>query len=185
MRLGARVIMTRDGDVAVDLETRTSTANNNKADLFLSLHVNGALSPKVEGAEVSYLQLDREGETARAQAVKGAVALPVLGGGSRTLDLIPWELAQARHVDDSARFATLIADELGTRVTRGPSPVRQAPLRLLEGLNMPAALVEVGYLTNPAQEKLLASNDFKNTVAQALVEAIVRFRRLLEERRPR
>jgi N-acetylmuramoyl-L-alanine amidase len=50
---------------------------------------------------------------------------------------------------------------------------------------MPAAVVEVGYLTNPAEEKALASNDFKNTVAQALVEAIVRFRRLLEERRPR
>ena len=184
-RVGARVIMTRDADVAVGLEARTAVANNNKADLFLSLHVNGAPSPKVAGAEVSYLQLDREGESARAQAVRGAISLPVLGGGTRSLDLIPWELAQARHVDDSARLAMLIAEELGTRVTAGPSPVRQAPLRLLEGLNMPAAVIEVGYLTNPAQEKLLASNDFKNTVAQALVEAIVRFRRLLEERRPR
>jgi N-acetylmuramoyl-L-alanine amidase len=184
-RVGARVIMTRDGDATVGLEARTATANNNKADLFLSLHVNGALSPKVAGAEVSYLKLDREGESARAQAVKGAIALPVLGGGSRTLDLIPWELAQARHVEDSARLARIVAEELGSRVTAGPSPVRQAPLRLLEGLNMPAAVVEVGYLTNPAEEKALASNDFKNTVAQALVEAIVRFRRLLEERRPR
>jgi N-acetylmuramoyl-L-alanine amidase len=67
----------------------------------------------------------------------------------------------------------------------GPSPVRRAPIRLLEGLNMPAALVEIAYLTNPGQEKLVATDDYKAMVAQALYDAVVRVRARLEERRTR
>ena len=58
----------------------------------------------------------------------------------------------------------------------GPRPLQEAPLRVLEGADMPAALVEMAYLTNPDQEKLAGSDDFKNSIAQALYDAIVRFR---------
>jgi N-acetylmuramoyl-L-alanine amidase len=61
-------------------------------------------------------------------------------------------------------------------VVLSPRGVLQAPLRVLEGADMPAALVEMAYLTNPDQEKLAGSDDFKNTVAQAIFDAIVRFR---------
>jgi N-acetylmuramoyl-L-alanine amidase len=130
------------------------------------------------------LQLDREGESVRQQA-KASPALPVVSGGSRTLDIIPWDLTQARHVDESAAFATMLAGDLGTRVHMGPSPVRRAPLRVLEGINMPAVLVEMAFLTNPDQEKLATSDNYKSTVAQAIVDAIGRFRRHLEEPRTR
>jgi N-acetylmuramoyl-L-alanine amidase len=60
-------------------------------------------------------------------------------------------------------------------------PVRQAPMRLLAAANMPAALIEVAYLTNPDQESRLNSEDFKTTLAQAVFSAIVRFRAWSEE----
>src|SRR3977135_3344768 len=63
-RLGVRAVMTRDDDHALTPDERDAVANNSKADLFLSIHVNGAVSPSVAGAEVYYLRLDREGEDA-------------------------------------------------------------------------------------------------------------------------
>ena len=179
------VLLTRDADSDIGLDARAAIANNNKADLFLSLHVNGSPSATVSGAEAQYLQLDREGLAVREEAAREAVAIPVLGGGVRTIDIIPWELAQARHVEHSAAFAAMIAEALQSRVMMGPSPVRPLPLRLLEGLNMPAVTVEMAYLTNPDQEKLVASENYKNTVAQALLDAITRFRTHMEEQRPR
>jgi N-acetylmuramoyl-L-alanine amidase len=175
-RLGLHVVLTRDDDRVVPLDQRTATANNNKADLFISLHANAALSPRASGAEVYHLRLGREEEQVRREAEAGALTLPVLGGGSRTIDLVRWDLAQARHVEASATFASMLGDTLKERVPMGPRPLQDAPLRVLEGADMPAALVEMAYLTNPDQEKLAGSEDFKNSIAQALYDAIVRFR---------
>ena len=175
-RLGLHVVLTRDEDRAIALDQRTAMANNNKADLFISLHVNAALSPRVAGAEVYHLRLGREEEQVRREAEAGSLTLPVLGGGTRTVDLVRWDLAQARHVDASATFASMLGDALKGYVPMGPHPIQQAPLRVLEGADMPAALVEMAYLTNPDQEKLTGSDDFKNSVAQAIYDAIVRFR---------
>jgi N-acetylmuramoyl-L-alanine amidase len=176
-RLGLRVLLTRDGDVAVPLDARVAFANNHKGDLFLSLHANYAPSATVEGAEVYYLQLDRAGEQARADAARSAVAIPTIGGGTRPFELIPWELAQARHLDASTTFANGLAASLGARIPVGPSPIRSAPLRVLEGVNMPAALVEVAFLSSPVQEKLAASDEFKDKAAQGLYDAIAAFQR--------
>jgi N-acetylmuramoyl-L-alanine amidase len=176
-RLGLRVLLTRDGDVAVPLDTRVAFANNHKGDLFLSLHANFAPSATVEGAEVYYLQLDKAGEQARADAARNTVAIPVLGGGTRPLELIPLERAQARHLDASANFANSLATSLGARIPMAPSPVRTVPLRVLEGVNMPAAMVEVAFLSSPAQEKLAASDEFKDKTAQGLYDAIAAFQR--------
>jgi N-acetylmuramoyl-L-alanine amidase len=128
---------------------------------------------------VLYVRLGREGENARQRAAT-ATALPVLGGGSRTIDTVRWDLAQAPHVDRSATLAGLLAEELARRVPMGPRARRDAPLRLLMGANMPAAMVELGYLTSREQEQLLASGPFQATLAEALFEAVLRFRDYLE-----
>jgi N-acetylmuramoyl-L-alanine amidase len=180
-RLGLRVILTRDDDRAMTLDDRAAVANNGKANLLISLHVNGSRAPQLAGAEVFHLQLDRESEeVVRAASAEGA-SLPALGGGVRRLDLIPWDLAQARHLDESSLLATVLQEELQRQVPMSGRPIRQAPMRLLAGANMPAALVEVAYLTNPAQEARLNTDDFKTSVAQAVFSAIVRFRAWSEE----
>jgi N-acetylmuramoyl-L-alanine amidase len=179
-RLGIRVILTRDDDRAVRADERAALANNSKADLFLSVHLNAAPAPDVSGAEVFHLRLDREGEDARRASQAEAVSLPVLGGATREIEVIQWDLAQARHVDASAVLAGILEEELRERVSMGPRPLQQAPLRVLTGANMPAALVEVAYLTNPEQEKVARTEAYEELIAQAMYEAVVRFRAYLE-----
>jgi N-acetylmuramoyl-L-alanine amidase len=183
-RLGLRVLLTREDDRPVGIDERAATANNSKADLFLSLHVNAALGRSISGAEVYHLQLDREGEDARRDAAE-AVRLPVLGGDTRAIDIVRWDLAQAAHVEDSAIFAGLLDAELRRHVPMSTRPVQQAAMRVLTGANMPAALVEMAYLSNPEDESRARGDDFRNGVAQGLFDAIVRFRAYIEGQRGR
>jgi len=175
-RLGVRVVMTRDDDRAVAPDARDAAANNSKADLFLSLHANGALGPGLSGAEVYFLSLDREGETVRRTATADAVSLPVLGGGRRLVEVVPWNLAQAAYIDKSAKLAGMLEEELRRRVPMSPRAVQRAGMRVLTGANMPAALVEMAYLTNPDQAVNARGDEFRNAVADAVYEAVARFR---------
>jgi N-acetylmuramoyl-L-alanine amidase len=179
-RLGVRVVMTREDDRTVSPDERDAIANNSKADLFLSLHANGSPSAMVKGAEVYYLRLDRAEEEARRNAAATELVLPVVGGTSRPIDIIPWDIAQASHVDASSRFASMLEEELEKRAPIGPRPLQQAPMRVLGGANMPAALVEMLYLTNSEQEQKVRSEDFQGAVVQALYDAVVRFKSYLE-----
>jgi N-acetylmuramoyl-L-alanine amidase len=175
-RLGVRVLLTRDGDQNVGPDQRAAVANNNKADLFVSLHASASVRPAVAGAQVYYLTLAGYGADANAASRGNPEALPVVGGGSREIDIIPWEMAQGRYVQQSAAFAGAIESALRERVPMSARALQQAPLRVLVGVNMPAVLVEMGFLTNAAQEQQLASEAFQNTLAQALTEGIVRYR---------
>jgi N-acetylmuramoyl-L-alanine amidase len=85
-------------------------------------------------------------------------------------------MAQARHIDRSAALAQRVEMALRSRVTMSPRALMQAPLRVLVGANMPAVLVEIGFITNTEQEKLLAGDAYQNDVVQALMEAVIRFR---------
>ena len=158
-RLGVRVLLTRDGDQAVGLDQRAALANNNKADLFISLHANASLRPAVAGAEVFYLSLEGYGEqarSARSQAPRRDAA------GARRRQ--PRDRDHA--VGDWRRRATSInpppsregvEGALRERVPMSPRALQQAPFRVLVGANMPAVLVEMGFLTNAEQEQQLAA----------------------------
>ena len=179
-RLGLRVLLTREGDRAVGADARAAIANNNKADLFISLHANGSPRPATKGATIFTLSLDRFGEDARRQSQSEREVLPVYGGGSRELSLVEWELAQAAHTEESTAFAGLVEQKL--RNTAGLASVAflKAPMRGLAGANMPAVLLEIGYLSNPEEEKVLTSAVFQGSIAVALTEAIVAFREELD-----
>ena len=88
--------------------------------------------------------------------------------------------AQARYLDQSATFASLIEQALRPRVEMSPRAVQQAPLRVLVGANMPAVLVEVGYLSNTDQEQALASGAYQDRIAQALFDGISAYRAVVE-----
>ena len=171
-RLGVRVLLTRDDDRSVAVDVRTSIANNNKADLFISLHANASMRPSAAGAAVFVAAFDKTAEQAAGKAER----VPTFGGGSREIELVPWDLAQTRHLDQSDAFAGLLEQAFHDRVPLAPRPVDRAPLRVLESANMPAVLVEVGYLTNPDQAKLMAGDGFQNSVVQAVFEGVVKFR---------
>jgi N-acetylmuramoyl-L-alanine amidase len=181
-RLGLRVLLTRDRDATVRLDERAAVANNNKADLFLSLHANASPQAAVSGAEVFSLSIEEYGEEAELAASEPQ-ALPVFGGGMRPIDVILWDMAQVQHMGRSGALAAIVEAELRRRVPMSVRPLQQAPLRVLVGANMPAVLVEMGFLSNPQQERQLASDTFQVSVAQALLDSIVRFRQRLEQER--
>ena len=174
-RLGTRVLLTREDDRTVALDERAALANNNKADLFISLHANASPAGNASGAEVFYLSLERHSEEARRMAEAERASMPVFGGGSRDIDVMLWEMAQARYIERSAAVAALLEEELRRVIPMGPSAIQQGPFRVLVGANMPAVLVELGYLSNAAQEQQLRSADFAMRAAQALLAAIVRY----------
>jgi N-acetylmuramoyl-L-alanine amidase len=183
-RLGVRVILTRDDDRTLGPDERAAFANNSKADLFLSLHANGALGPGMAGAEVYSLSLDQEGENVRRITSKEAVTLPAIGGTRRTLEIVPWNLAQAAHVDRSTTLAAMLGEELARRLPMSPRGVQRAGMRVLTGANMPAALVELAYLTNPDQAAKARGEEFRNAAADALFESVSRFRTHVDDKSP-
>ncbi len=175
-RLGSRVLMTREADRAVTLDERAAMANNNKADLFLSLHANSSVRRSLKGAEVFYLSLDNYGDQVRRLSEAQSQTLPVFGGGDRDIDLISWDMAQARHIDQSARLAGLVEQQLRGRVEMGPRAIEQAPFRVLSGANMPAVVVEMGFVSNAEQERQLTSEAFQTALAQSLFDAVMAYR---------
>jgi N-acetylmuramoyl-L-alanine amidase len=181
-RLGVRVILTREADATVGLDERAALANNNKADLFISLHANASVRGSAAGAEVFYLSLDEYGDQAQRIAKGETEALPVFGGGVRDIEVILWEMAQARYIEQSSALAQAVEVSLRERVPMSPRAIQQAPFRVLVGANMPAVLVEMGFITNAEQEKQLVSDAFQATIVQAIVDSIVRYRDRLASR---
>lgn len=175
-RLGLRVIMTREDDRTLPVENRSALANNNKADLFISLHANASFRPDVIGA-TAYVAAFNDADLATEGVAPER--LPVFGGGLRDIEVVPWNLAQIPHRGQSEQFAQLVTESLGSRVPMAARPLEHAPLRVLESTNMPAVLIEVGYLTNAGQEQALVGNELQNGVALALLDAVIRFREVL------
>jgi N-acetylmuramoyl-L-alanine amidase len=175
-RLGIRVLLTRDGDQTTGLDERAAVANSNKADLFISLHANASPRASTAGAEVFSLSLDGYGQEAEVASPADGVTLPVFGAAPRVIQLVPWEMAQARYLDQSAALAGIVADELRQRVPMSPRALARGPFRVLVGTNMPAVLVEMGFLSNPDEERVLTTEPFQNSVVEALLQSVIRFR---------
>ena len=172
-RLGIRVLLTRDDDRGLTLEERTAVANNNKADLFISLHANASLRPDAAGATIYYAAFE---STAVSRPSSGVDRVPTFSGAMRDIELVAWDLAQTHHLDQSMAFAAILEERLRDRVTLAAQPIDRAPLAVLESANMPAVLIEMGFLTNAEQEKQLAGGEWQNALVQAVTESIIRFR---------
>jgi len=170
-RIGLRVLLTREGDEAVPIDRRTALANNNKADLLISLHANASLQPASRGAQVLSLSLDDYKDRVRGLPV--SLPVPLVGGGTRVIDAMPWDLAQIPHAPQSAALAGIIVRHLGERnVALYARSNDQGPLRVLVGANMPAVLVEMGFLTNAEDERALTGGDVAGAIVEALVASV-------------
>jgi N-acetylmuramoyl-L-alanine amidase len=176
-RLGIRVLLTREDDHNVSLDGRAAMANNNKADVFISLHANASFRNTASGASILYAAFD--GEAEQAARASRAEKLPTFGGGLRDIDLVLWDLAQIRHLDRSGELAMILADQFRDHIPLSVRPVDRASLRVLASANMPAVMVEMGYLSNVEQEKQMGGAEFQTVLVQAVYDAVVKFRDLL------
>ncbi len=178
-RFGLRVILTRDSDTDVAIDRRAELANNNKADLFISLHANGSPIPAMRGWQVQSLDPAEYASSGGTQlgGTDSDASVPVVGGGMRVIGAVPWLLAQIPQADRSSQLGGMLAARLGDAgLPPQAVPFYQAPLRVLVGANMPAILVEMGFLTNPLDAELLASSVFQGAVAEVLVSIISELR---------
>ena len=177
-RLGLRVLLTREDDHDVPFDARAAVANNNKADLFISLHANAAFRPTASGASVLVASFPDEGQVRQSLEPQ---RVPVFGGGLRDIELVLWNQAQIRYVDQSSLFARTLEEQFQNRVPLDTRPTDRVPLRVLASANMPAVVVELGYLSNPEQEKQLAGSELQSVLAQSIVDAVVTFRGYLAQ----
>lgn len=181
-KLGARVILTRDDDSVVSLEQRTAIANQYKADLFLSVHMNAAVVKGARGSETYFLSLEASDELARKAAEVENAAAGSQPRSSPDLNLILWDLAQQQYLQESSRFAQAIQEEMNAVTGVVGRGVKQAPFKVLVGATMPAALVEVAFISNPEEEAKLQDEEFQRSVIGALTRALQRYKSEYETR---
>ena len=177
-RLGVRVLLTRDSDSFLSLDDRTALANNNKSDLFLSIHANASPRQTARGSEVYYLAYQASDEDSRRLAATENAG-PQRTAAHRTTDLefILWDMAQATHLNESATLAELLQDELqANRADARNRGIKQAPFRVLMGATMPSALIEIGFVTNPEEERRLRFTEYQDQLANAIFRGVVKYK---------
>jgi len=176
-RMGLRVLLTRDSDEQVTVDRRTAFANNSKADLFLSLHANASVRSSARGAQVFSLSVESYRQPA-TMADTRAVTAPVVGGGSRVLQAVEWDLAQLPFASRSAALGAMFVQHMVEQnVPVYSRPAVQAPMRVLVGANMPAVLLELGFLSNVDDEKALGGGELASRIVEAVLVTIAEVRR--------
>jgi N-acetylmuramoyl-L-alanine amidase len=175
--LGLQAFLTRDRDQEVALDDRAALANNYKADLFISIHANASRSQGARGSEVYFLSYQAaDDESRRIAALEGGLVTEVPGAAtSSDLALILWDMAQAEHLEESSALASRVQEELASVTGSEARGVKQAPFRVLVGAAMPAILVEVAFISNAEEEKLLISDAYQSRIAAAVVKGVARY----------
>ena len=178
-RLGLEVRLTRSEDIDKALEERTAFANNLKADLFISIHANAYRGRGVRGAETFFLS-DKatDDEARRLVAIEnGTLDLQGPAAVDDDLQMLLWDMAQTAYLAESAVLAEMIQVGLNDLAGTADRGIKQAPFRVLRGATMPAVLVEVGFLSNPAEERQLADPRYRQRVAEVLYDSLNQYRR--------
>jgi N-acetylmuramoyl-L-alanine amidase len=172
-----RVVMTRETDVFVPLRERVNIARNAGADLFVSVHADSLRSAKVRGASV-YSLSEKASDKEAAQLAAKENSSDVIAGisiGTETDDIVRSiliDLAQRETKNKSVRFAKLLLPELGGVGALLRNSHRYAGFRVLTAPDVPSVLVELGLLSNAADEKLLMSAGGRDKLAAAIFRAI-------------
>ncbi|MFW6146947.1 MAG: N-acetylmuramoyl-L-alanine amidase [Thermodesulfobacteriota bacterium] len=171
--LDCQPILTRTTDVFLPLEKRTALANMKKADLFISLHVNAHKYTKISGLETYFLNIALDEDSMNLAARENATSTKNISD----LQVILNDLMLNTKINESSRLAGFVhrglMQELQKRYKQcGNRGVRQAPFYVLIGAEMPAVLVEIGYITNPLENKRLQSSVYLKRVASGITRGI-------------
>ncbi|WP_258105191.1 N-acetylmuramoyl-L-alanine amidase [Marinoscillum sp. MHG1-6] len=164
------VVYTRKDDSFPTLESRPELANKVGADLFISIHANWISNPKIHGSETYVMGVQNSSRNFEVAKRENSVILLEENYQTRYDGFDPtkpesyilFNLTQSAYQERSLRLASLIEDQFQNRVGRNSRGVKQSSLWVLWNSAMPSVLVEVGYLSNPKEEKEL--NDELNQV---------------------
>jgi len=154
-----KVVLTRTDDYQVDLDNRTALANHLKADIFISIHTGASFAHRATGTSIYYYQNFSKSDSGKRQ--------PLSPADQTQIEPIFWKNVQSSHLSKSRALSRTIDDRL-KRITAIQSRIESSPLAVLQGAAMPAILIEIGYLTNPAEEKNLSDNRFLMDFAEQI-----------------
>ena len=182
-RLGLDVRLTRETDIDKPLEERTAFANYLKADVFISIHANAYRGRGVRGAETFFLSDKATDDEARLLAAIENDTLELQGPAAidDDLQMLLWDMAQTQFLQESSVLAEMIQVKLNELAGTSDRGIKQAPFRVLRGATMPAVLVEIGFLSNPDEERLLADPRYRQRVAERLYASLNEYRRRVAE----
>jgi N-acetylmuramoyl-L-alanine amidase len=178
---GVQVVLTRRANVFVPLEERTAMANRAGADLFLSIHANASEDDRARGIETYFLNF-------APNPAAEAIAARENAASARTMRQLPdivKAIALNNKIDESRDVALRIQSAMMERLKRGNRTVKdlgvkQAPFMVLIGATMPSILAEISFLTNPQEAALLRDMSYRQQIAEALFNGIMRYQRSLK-----
>lgn len=175
-RLGAEVVYTRKDDTFIPLETRTAIANQERADLFVSIHANSSRDSNARGVETYYLNFTSSPDALEVAARENAVSeksIHELG------DLVK-KIALKEKIEESHEFASNVQQALHSGLATKNSGIRdrgvkKAPFIVLIGANMPSILAEIAFVSNPADERRLQTPEYRQRIAESLYRGIAKY----------
>ena len=176
---GVKVIYTRDDDTYVDLYERANIANKNNADLFISIHANGNPSSNARGTETYIMGLAKD-EANLAVAMKENEVITLEKDYSTKYEgfdpkspesYIIFTLMQNVYREQSTNLAAMIQSQYKEKVSKVDRGVQEAGFIVLFTTTMPSVLTEIGFITNPAEEKYLNSREGQESISSAIYRA--------------
>ncbi len=175
-RLGIRVVYTREDDRFIELHERGRIANESCGKLFVSVHANAAGNRRAHGSETYFLGLHRSQSALNVMERENSVVKlesdPGLYEGFDDASLIVQTMATTAYQRESERLASLIQDQFEHRAERPSRGVKQAGFLVLWRASMPAVLIELGFVTNPAEARYLRSEQGQDHLASAIFRSI-------------
>jgi len=183
------VIMTRSNDKFLGLRERADIANKNKADVFVSIHCNASTNPQVKGSETYVLGVHRNKDNLEVAKRENAVILleddyQIHYEGfdpNAPETFIGLEILQEEFLEQSILLASMLQREYEKRVATKNRSVQQAGFAVLRLTYMPSILTEIGFLSNPKEEKMLHSEEGQNKIAVSIANAIVNYKKIIEQ----
>ena len=175
-RLGAEVVYTRKNDTFIPLETRTAVANQQRADLFISIHANSSRDSDARGVETYYLNFTSSPEALEVAARENAVSEKSI---YELQDLVK-KIALKEKIEESREFAGDVQSSLHSGLA-AKSPairdrgVKKAPFIVLIGANMPSILAEISFVSNPTDEHRLQTSEYRQRIAESLYRGIAKY----------
>ena len=175
-KAGYKVVMTRDKDVYITLRGRIEKAHRANADLFISIHADSAASSSAKGLSIytiSETASDQEAAALAEKANKDDILFGMdLSEYQPEVGNILIDFAKTYTMDQSAKYADEVVKEMAKEVTLRPKAHRYAGFAVLKSPNVPSVLLEMGYLSNKEEDKLLQKESYRNKLSKALVRAV-------------
>jgi N-acetylmuramoyl-L-alanine amidase len=166
-----KVVMTRDSDVYIPLEQRVKIARGSNADLFISLHADSGGDPKVRGATV-YTLSDHGMDRASKSVFGGGFINVHLPGKDLSVKQILFDLTQRHTLNRSGAFAETLLEKISARTPLLRRSHRDAGYMVLLAPDVPAVLLEMGFITNPEDEANLNDREHRDALMDSVGDAI-------------